>query len=71
MTNKVTFNGLHIRNGGSDTHKGMWQAWDGDTYLAGANGPMSFFVMGAFLDAVYEERYKNKNPGLDWLPESE
>lgn len=69
MTTKATYKGLHIRNAIHDTHKGIWQAFDGDQYLAGANGPMALFVMGAFLDAVYEERYAKKNPGLDWLPE--
>lgn len=72
MANEATLKGLHIRNGGDDTHKGMWQAWDGETYLAGANGPMSLFVMGAFLDSIFDGRYhqpgKESNPGIKWLP---
>lgn len=71
MTNKATANGFHIRNGGDDA-KGMWQAWDGETYLAGANGPMSLFVIGAFLDSLVDGRYhqhgKESNPGINWLP---
>lgn len=70
---EVTMQGLHIRCGGKDTHKGIWQAWDGDTYLAGANGPMALHTMGTLLDNVHALQLKGitapANAGLKWLPE--
>lgn len=63
-----TRDGYHIRGSVSSDPNGMWQAWNGDTYLAGANGPMSLWSMGAFLYALNNKTFSGHHPGLDWFP---
>lgn len=63
----ATRDGYHIRGSVSSDPNGMWQAWNGDTYLAGANGPMSLWSMGAFLYALNNHTFSGHHPGLDWI----
>lgn len=74
MEKEVTRKGLHLRHIYNGAQK-VWQAWNGDTYLAGGVGPMALFAMGAFLDAMSDNRYfqpgKEENPGIKWYIEIE